>query len=152
MKRLTLPKSMDGRQSSQSGIGRSNEVTAPASQQLAAAELPAPTPNLTQSLSQQELDDHRAKIGIEVEVVLDGYWHNRPDQAVKALILADWMDELEDWTLDQIRFGLRKWRDLNASKKPNPAHISLLLKHERGLAYVAQREGKPARALFEIGA
>lgn len=112
--------------------------------------VPAPTPRLTQSLSQQECEDHRAQIAIEVEIVLDGYWQNRPSEQMKAAILADWMDELEDWTIDQIRFALRKWRDTNPSKKPNPGHISMLLKRERGVAYVAQREGKEPRAIFAI--
>lgn len=112
--------------------------------------VPSPTPRLTSSLSPHELDQHRADIGLAVEVVLDGYWQNRPSDVVKAGILVDWMDALHDWSIDQIRFGLRKWRDENPSKKPNPGHIALILKNERGFAFVAQREGKPPRQLFAI--
>ena len=69
---------------------------------------------------------------------------------MKAAILADWMDELEDWHIDQIRDALRKWRRLNASKKPNPAHILGILKGSRGKAYVAQRDGRQVDPLWAI--
>lgn len=81
---------------------------------------------------------------------MDGYWQTRPGEDVKIAILADWMDELEDWSIDQIRFALRQWRDTNQSKKPNPGHIKAILKRERGIAYVAQREGKPPRQIFAL--
>lgn len=103
-----------------------------------------------QSLSQRECEDHRARLAIEVEIVLDGYWQNRPGDQMKAAILADWMDELEDWHIDQIRWALRRWRSLNPSKKPNPAHIAAILKCERGRAYVAQRDGGKAEQLFAV--
>ena len=110
--------------------------------------IPAPTPRLTQSLSPQECADHRARIGVEVEIVLDGYWQTMPGPKMKSAILADWMDELEDWHIDQIRWALRKWRNDSPSKKPNPGHIVGLLKRERGQAHV---DG-PSRAkpLFAI--
>jgi len=103
-----------------------------------------------QLLSPHEQDAHRARIGLEVEIVLDGYWQSRPSDVVKVGILADWMDELEDWSIDQIRWALRKWRSLNASKKPNPGHISQVLKGERGKAFVAQRDGRKPESLFAI--
>ena len=112
--------------------------------------LPSPTPSLTQSLKPHECEDHRARLAVEVEIVLDGYWQNRPGAEMKAAILADWMDELEDWHIDQIRFALRKWRNLNPSKKPNPAHIAGILKGERGRAFVAKRDGKPLDQIFAI--
>lgn len=112
--------------------------------------LPTPTPQLTRSVSPQECEDHRARIAYEVEIILEGYWQSRPEFAIKAGILADWMDELEDWHLDQIRWALRKWRSLNPSKKPNPAHISGMLKGERGRAYVAERDGQLHEALFSV--
>ena len=83
--------------------------------------------------------------------MLDGYWQNHPSDMVKAGIMADWMDELEDWSIEQIRFGLRKWRNDNPSKKPNPSHISTILKKERGQAWVAQKNGKAPMEIFAIG-
>lgn len=114
------------------------------------ANLPAPTPRLTQYLSQQECEGHRAQIAVEVEIILDGYWQTRPDFEMKAAILADWMDELEDWHVDQVRWALRHWRSVNPSKKPNPAHIVAILKGERGKSYVAMRDGKPVQQLFAV--
>ncbi|KIN70955.1 hypothetical protein Z945_3420 [Sulfitobacter noctilucae] len=67
---------------------------------------------------------------------------------MKAAILADWMDELEDWHIDQIRWALRAWRGRNPSKKPNPAHITQILKNERGRAHVAgPTQAKPLFAI-----
>ncbi len=84
-------------------------------------------------MSQQELEGHRSKICFEVEVILDGYWKDRPSEAVKAAILADWADTLEDWPHDWVLHGLRKWRDQFPSKKPNPSHIkNMLIEARRG--------------------
>ena len=72
-------------------------------------------------------------ISFNVEVILDGYWDRRPPDKIKAGILADWADALQDWTQDQVLWGLRKWRNENPSKKPNPGHIMGLLKVQRGV-------------------
>jgi len=102
--------------------------------EITTRKLSAPTPQVARSLSQDELEEHRGQIAFEVEVVLDGYWDKRPSDAVKAGILADWADTLEDWTQEQILYGLRKWRDDNPSKKPNPSHVLGILKTLRGKA------------------
>lgn len=51
---------------------------------------------------------------------------------MKAAILADWADTLEDWEPKQVLWGLRKWRNENPSRKPNPGHILGILKEQRG--------------------
>lgn len=56
-----------------------------------------------------------------------------PPADVKAGILADWADALEDWTQEQVLYGLRKWRNENPSKKPNPGHVLAILKGLRGV-------------------
>ena len=101
-------------------------------------EIAAPTPQHAQSLSQQELDAHRAEIAFNVEVVLDGYWDRMPPDNVKAAILADWADTLEDWTQEQIVWALRKWRNENPNKRPNAGHILALMKEARGKKIAAQ--------------
>lgn len=53
---------------------------------------------------------------------------------MKGAVLADWTDELEDWPVADVRWALRKWRTDFPSKKPNPAHISAILKDARGRA------------------
>ena len=105
---------------------------------------------MTQSLAPRDLDAHRAQIAVEVEIILDGYWQNRPGDKMRVAILADWMDELEDWHVDQIRWALRHWRSLHPSKKPNPGHIVATLKAKRGQAYVAQRDGGSVDNLFSV--
>ncbi len=53
---------------------------------------------------------------------------------MKAAILADWADTLEDWTHEQVVWALRKWRNGNPSRRPNPGHILGILKEARGKA------------------
>ena len=106
--------------------------------------IPAPTPQLAQSLSPDQLDAHRTQIAFDVEVVMDGYWDKQPPAAIKAGILADWCDALEDWTQEQVLFGLRKWRNENPNKRPNPGHILSILKDMRGRKELERNPPKPA--------
>lgn len=115
---------------------------------LPTTKIPAATPRLTQSLSQQERVDHRAKIAFEVEVILHGYWQSTPPDQVKAGIMADWCDALEDWTQEQIVWALRRWRNENPNKKPNAGHILAVMKEARGRKVAAQlpkQQPKPDR-------
>lgn len=54
-----------------------------------------------------------------------------------------WIEALEDWPLDQIRWGLRQWVMDNPSKRPNFGHISQLLKAKRGEVWAARQEAQP---------
>jgi len=76
---------------------------------------------------------------------MDGYWDRQPPAHVKAGILADWADALQDWLPEQILYALRKWRSEFPSKKPNPGHIIGILKQLRGRAE-AQRQPKATPA------
>ncbi|MEO0569892.1 MAG: hypothetical protein AAF066_19345 [Pseudomonadota bacterium] len=134
-----------GETASKTALQQFSEIERPEEMQL-----PTPTPLLTRSLSPQECEDHRKRIAIEVEIVLDGYWKDRPSPQMRAAIFADWMDTLEDWHTDQIRHCLRRWRELNPNKKPNPGHILGMLKGERGKAYVAQRDGGDFNRVFSV--
>lgn len=113
---------------------------------------PAPTPQLARSMSPQELQEHRGKICFEVEIVLSGYWQTFPAPEIKAGILADWADALQDWSTEQVVWALRKWREDNPNKRPNPGHISKILKDARGKAEAeraARRMHAEAEALTE---
>lgn len=101
--------------------------------------LPSPTPRLTQSLSPQEVEDHRARLAFEVEIVLQGYWQSQLSPEMKGAVLADWCDELEDWPQDDVRAALREWRSKNPSRKPNPGHVVEILKRWRGQSFAASR-------------
>ena len=94
-------------------------------------------------MSLEELDAHRKAIAFDVEVILDGYWDRRPPADVKAGILSDWCDALEDWSREQILFVLRDWREKKPSSKPNPGHIVQVLKEMRGKAEVARSLAQP---------
>ena len=80
------------------------------------------------SLPLPQLARHRAEIAEVVETVLHGYWRDDMPDRMKAMILADWCDELEGWELPSIRAALRKHRAEQPNKKPNPGHILALLK------------------------
>lgn len=105
--------------------------------------LPSPTPQLTQSLSPEECAEHRTRLAFEVEIVLQGYWQAQLDPKMKASVLADWADELEDWEVEQVRWGLRKWRSEKPDRKPNPGHIAAILKAERGKSFAAKMKQRP---------
>jgi len=94
-------------------------------------------------MSPEECAVHRQKIAFEVEVVLDGYWHTQPPVELKAAVMADWADELEDWTLEQVRWGLRAWRRENPRRKPNPGDILGILKTQRGKTEAAKLAALP---------
>ena len=94
-------------------------------------------------MSLEELGAHRKAIAFDVEVILDGYWDRRPPADVKAGILSDWCDALEDWSREQILFVLRDWRAKKPSSKPNPGHIVQVLKEMRGKAEVARSLAQP---------
>jgi hypothetical protein len=98
-------------------------------------------------MSPQDLSEHRRLIAFEVQVILDGYWKELPGKALKAGIMADWMDELQDWSHENVVYGLRKWRNENPSRKPNPGHVLAILKQARGakVARAAQRAPEPAQ-------
>jgi len=100
-------------------------------------------------MSPEQLAAHRKAIAFDVEVILDGYWDKRPPEDVKAGILADWSDTLEDWSGEQVLFALRKWRDENENKKPNPSHILSILKELRGKAEVERARLAPVEPRAE---
>lgn len=103
------------------------------------AGLPTPTPEHSKSLSQQQLEDHRQKIASEVKIVLSAYFQPHEDAEVKAGQLAWWCDELEDWTREQVVYGLRQWNAKNPRLRPTPGDITSLLRKIRG-EMMAQRQ------------
>ena len=75
--------------------------------------------------------------------MLQGYWHTEMPAPLKAAVLADWADELEDWPLEQVRWGLREYRRENPRRKPNPGDILAVLKKRRGQEYAAKAAALP---------
>ena len=107
------------------------------------ASFPAPTPQVSASMSSQELAEHRARISFEVEVVMSGYWQTDMDPRLRAAVMVDWADELEDWSVKQVKWALREWRSNNPRRKPNPGDIVGILKEQRGRAEAAKLAALP---------
>jgi len=122
--RLAWPKNMDGKRSGWSGIlGNDLEIR---------RAIPPPTPQVARSLSQQALSEHRAGIVSEVLVVLSAYFQPHEADDIKAAQLAWWCDELQDWTREQVVYGLRQWNRDNPRLRPTPGDILRILLVTRG--------------------
>lgn len=96
--------------------------------------LPRPTPELAQSLSPPQLEEHRTKIASEVRIVLSAYFQPHETEEIKSGQLAWWCDSLEDWKREQVVYALRKWNEQNPRLRPTPGDIVKLLKDARGKA------------------
>lgn len=107
------------------------------------ANLPPTIQRYGQSLEPQARLKHRLWIGLRVEALLDGYWQSRPDEAVKAEIMADWIDGLETYTPDEIRTACRSWLRDNPRRKPNVGDIANAIDAVRGRVLAAYRASQP---------
>jgi hypothetical protein len=106
-------------------------------------EIPPATPRHAKSLSPQELSEHRTKIASEVKTVLSAYFQPHEAEEIRAAQLAWWCDELQDWTREQVVWGLRKWNRDCPRARPTPGDIVAILKAARGrkVAAAMPREG-----------
>lgn len=77
---------------------------------------------------------------------MTAYWDRRLDPLVKAGALAWWADELEDWSVDQVRWALRQWCRDEPRIPPNAGHILALLKRRRGEAHAERMRAAAASA------
>lgn len=108
--------------------------------------IPAPTPQIAKSLSQHELQEHRAKIAFEVRVMLHAYYEPNESDEVKSGMLAWFCDELQDWTLEQVVWSLRHWNRENPRRRPTPGDVLSILKLQRGKAEAAKMASLPRPA------
>ncbi len=105
---------------------------------VTAAQLPPTTPCSAASMPPHELTERRLAIGQAVEVILHGYWQPSDSETLRAGVLRDWCDTLQDWSPDSVLAALRKWRNENPSKRPNPGHILQILKDAWGRRHADQ--------------
>ena len=97
-----------------------------------------------QSLSPQECTKHRAWIGVRIEALLDGYWQSRPSDVVKAEIMADWMDALQNYSPDEIRVACREYLSgPNCDRKPKPGDLRGLIDARRHAEVMRHRASAP---------
>jgi hypothetical protein len=101
-------------------------------------EIPPATPQISKSLSPQQLSEHRAKIAFDVKTVLSAYFQPHEAEEVRAAQLAWWCDELQDWTQEQVLWALRKWNRDNPRLRPTPGDIVAICKKARGQKIAAQ--------------
>lgn len=96
---------------------------------------------MTLSLRPQELKEHRAAIGVEVEAALNngGYWREPSSDLVKLKMLLKWMDALQNYTMEEIENAFAKHVLSNPRRKPNEGLIRELIITGRGRARPTQR-------------
>ena len=107
------------------------------------SEIPTPTPEISKSLSQQDLREHRTGIASEVKVVLSAYFQPHEAEDIKAAQLAWWCDELQDWTREQVVWALRKWNRERPRIRPTPGDIVAICKEARGKKCAASMPVQP---------
>lgn len=86
---------------------------------------------------------HRLWIGLRAEALLDGYWQNRPSEAVKEEIVADWIAALEAFTPEEIRDACREWVNANPRQKPNQGGVRQIILAKRALAVAKAKRPEP---------
>ncbi len=106
-------------------------------------EIPSPTPQHDKSLSPQELHDHRAAIAFEVKTVLSAYFQPHEADEIKAAQLAWWCDELQEWTQEQVVWGLREWNRNYPRARPTPGDILGIMKAARGRKHAQKIDPQP---------
>lgn len=59
-----------------------------------------------------------------MQALLDGYWQNRPEEAVLDMILSDWMDALEDFSPQEIDAARKAYlRGPDRGRKPKTGDL-----------------------------
>lgn len=82
---------------------------------------------LSESLTSQELAQHRAMVALELEVLAKKYdrfgWDRDRGSAVQDRMITDWMDALQNYPLDEVRSACAAAVLENPNKMPNEGHI-----------------------------
>ena len=90
--------------------------------------------HLTKSLPPPELYKHRAMVGLRLEVLVrktDKFGWDRMDPNVRTILRKDWMDALQDFTVEEIDEACREAIRANPDKCPNEGHIRQIIIRER---------------------
>ena len=104
---------------------------------------------LSRSLGWQDLERHRAMIAVELEVLAKktdrfGWDRDRGSMAHDRLIL-DWMDALQDFTLDEVKAACRQAVLDDPKRMPNEGQIVALIMASRKtrIAAIPKRDELP---------
>ena len=116
-------------------------------------------PLLSKSLGSQELQQHRAMIAVELEVLAKTFdrfgWDRDRGTASHDRIVTDWMDALQDYPLAEVQAACAAAVKENPNKQPNHGHIKDHIQRERArkLALLPkQREPEVKRWIDKDGA
>ena len=91
-----------------------------------------------QSLGPQERSKHRFWIGLRVEALMESYWQTRPTEAVKEMIVLDWLEALEAFTPGEITKACREYTTgPDRGKKPKTGDIRALILADRKITVAA---------------
>lgn len=95
---------------------------------------------LSRSLDLQDLTKHRAMVAFELEVLAKKFdrfgWERDRGTAAHDRLVTDWMDELQDFPLDEVRSAVRDALRDEPGKMPNEWHIVTKIMEARRRAYV----------------
>lgn len=89
---------------------------------------------MTKSLSPPALDRHRASLGIELEVVsvkVDRFGWDRMGDGLRLRLRQDWMDALQDFSIDEVRAACREALGGNPRDAVNEQKIKALIIADR---------------------
>ena len=71
-------------------------------------------------------------------MVLSAYFQPNESEDIRAAQLSWWCDALQDWTVEQVTWALRKWNMDNPDRRPTPGHIVAVCKAARGAKYARE--------------
>ncbi len=100
-------------------------------------------------LGSQALMEHRALLGLELEVVsrkLDRYgWDKEQGSVVQNRLISDWMDALQDYPLTEVQEAIKACLDEKPGRTPNERDVRLkiLTARERFLLINRRRTAAP---------
>lgn len=98
---------------------------------------------LSKLLASQDLDRHRAMLGLELEIMskkLDRFgWDRDRDTPAHDRIVIDWMDALQDFPLSEVQAACRQWLRDSPRKMPNEGDIFSIISEQRRRVAAATR-------------
>ncbi|MBV7396849.1 hypothetical protein [Mameliella sediminis] len=90
---------------------------------------------MSKSLDSQGIKEHRALLAVELEVMakkMDRFgWEPERGTAAHDRLMTDWMDALQDFTLEEVKSACKKWVRNNPRKMPNEGDILNLIGIQR---------------------
>lgn len=105
---------------------------------------------LSKSLGSQDLAKHRAVVAVELEVMakkMDRFgWERDRGSAAHDRLVADWMDALQDYPLEEVQAACRDWVRLSPRKMPNEGDILGLISKARHAAWLERKARMPAES------